>query len=385
MPKLLLAGAGHAHMAVMAAIPQLRARGHQVTAIGPGHRHSYSGMGPGMLGGAYTPDEISFPVRNMIENRGGEFITGIVATINPRRNRVVLESGQEVPYDVLSCNLGSFVPDDILASGPDEPSFQSLASRNIFPVKPIEQLFWARQRIQELAQDRQVRIGVCGGGAASVEVAGNAWVAAMSGEGKGGIVQLFARGALLKTMPEKVRGLVRKTFRGRKIKIFEESPVLSVHNGSILLANGQSHTQDMIFLALGVKPSSVFRASGLEVSRDGGLLVNQFLQCPAHPDIFGGGDCITFSPQPLAKVGVYAVRQNPVLRHNLQAQLEGRPLEPFDPGGGYLLIFNLGGGYGILHKNGFAFGGRTAFRIKDYIDRKFIQKYAITRSLSTDD
>jgi len=55
MPRLLLAGAGHAHMAVMAAIPELVAKGHQVTAIGPGERHYYSGMGPGMLGGTYQP------------------------------------------------------------------------------------------------------------------------------------------------------------------------------------------------------------------------------------------------------------------------------------------------------------------------------------------
>ncbi|TVR00714.1 MAG: pyridine nucleotide-disulfide oxidoreductase [Desulfovibrionales bacterium] len=375
MPKLLLAGAGHAHMAVIAAIQELRARGHHVTVIGHGQRHAYSGMGPGMLGGAYQPEEISFPVRSMVENRGGEFITGKIAAIDPQCCRVVLESGQKVLYDVLSCNLGSFVPDDVVVSDPGEPGMHAQASRTIFTVKPIERLWWARRRIQELSQDRQVRIGVCGGGAAAVEVAGNAWAAAMERGGKGGTVQLFARGSLLKTMPGKVRRLVRKTFRDRKMEIFEESPVRSVHDGSIQLANGQNHGQDVIFLALGVKPSPVSRASGLEVSQDGGLLVNQFLQCPAHPDIFGGGDCITFSPQPLAKVGVYALRQNPVLRHNLQAQLEGRRLKSFDPGGRYLLIFNLGDGYGILHKNGFAFGGRAAFWIKDYIDRKFIRNY----------
>lgn len=65
----------------------------------------------------------------------------------------------------------------------------------------------------------------------------------------------------------------------------------------------------------------------------GGLLVNKYLQCTAHPEIFGGGRCIYFKDRPLDKVGVYTVRQNPVLYQNLMASLEETVLQPFDPGG----------------------------------------------------
>ena len=47
---------------------------------------------------------------------------------------------------------------------------------------------------------------------------------------------------------------------------------------------------------------------------------------------------------------------------------------PFDPGGDYLLIFNLGGGVGVLKKRWLEFGGRAAFIIKDYIDRRFMKR-----------
>jgi hypothetical protein len=57
------------------------------------------------------------------------------------------------------------------------------------------------------------------------------------------------------------------------------------------------------------------------------------------------------------------------------ASLEGGKLEEFDPGGSYLLIFNLGDGKGILGKNSLIFDGRLAFMIKDYIDRKFMRKF----------
>ncbi len=372
MGRLLLAGAGHAHMALMAAIPELVAKGHGVTAIGPGERHYYSGMGPGMLGGTYQPEEISFPVRTMVESRGGTFIQDKVTAIDAARHVVVLESGKEVEYDVLSCNLGSRVPQEILADSDVGPR---TALDDVFPVKPIEKLLTARKRILVLARQGRVRVGVCGGGAAALEVAGNAWSVGRETGGKGCSVQIFAGRSLFGNMPEKVRRMAHIELKKRGIEVVSGSYVQAVESGEIQLQNGQRHPQDVVFLALGVRPSQVFRNSGLETGPDGGLLVDQFLQSVAHLDIFGGGDCIYFQPRPLDKVGVYAVRQNPVLLHNVQARLEGRHLQPFDPGGNYLLIFNIGAGQGILYKNRIAFGGRPAFWIKNSIDRKFIRKF----------
>jgi len=146
-------------------------------------------------------------------------------------------------------------------------------------------------------------------------------------------------------------------------------------DGEVSLESGETHPADLIFLARGVKPSRMFADSNLPTGPDGGLLVNQYLQCTQYPEIFGGGDCIYFEDDPLDKVGVYAVRQNPILFANLMAALEGSPLQPFDPGGNYLLIFNLGDGTGILNKGIWRLTGKLAFTIKDYIDRKFIRAF----------
>ena len=68
-------------------------------------------------------------------------------------------------------------------------------------------------------------------------------------------------------------------------------------------------------------------------------------------------------------------RENPVLFHNLKAYLQGESLQEFDPGGDYLLIFNLGNGQGVLRKKWFQISGNFAFRIKDWIDRKFMAEF----------
>jgi NADH dehydrogenase FAD-containing subunit len=138
---------------------------------------------------------------------------------------------------------------------------------------------------------------------------------------------------------------------------------------------------DLAFLALGIKPSSLFRDSGLLTGEDGGLLVNTCLQSVVHPEIFGGGDCVSLAGRQLPKVGVYAVRQNPILFFNLLAALEGREMEIFRPQKDYMLILNMGDGRGILWKKNFVWEGRLSFLLKNRIDRRFMKKFQVSGEL----
>ncbi len=156
----------------------------------------------------------------------------------------------------------------------------------------------------------------------------------------------------------------------------------SVVQNTVSLENGTVIPADLAFIASGVKPNPLFVNSPVPTGEDGGLLVNHHLQSPEYPEIFGGGDCITLGGEKLARVGVYAVRQNPVLYHNLLAALENSPLNRFDPGNpSFLLILNMGDGTGILKKGHLVAAGRLAFRIKDTIDRKFMRKFQVSGEL----
>ena len=361
---LVLAGAGHAHMVTMANIRMIRDLGHQVTVIGPSDYHYYSGMGPGMLGSGYDPDDIRFAVRDTVEGQGGTFLRDAIAGLDPVTREVHLESGKSVVYDVLSCNTGSHV---------NVP--QILGRReNIYTVKPIERLYQARTEIEALGQKQSVTVAVVGGGPAGTEVAGN--VAQLLGRVRyPARVILFAGRGLLSRFPRAVRAKSRSILVKSKVDIREDGHLLSIEDNHLHFDSGSDEYADFIILATGVHPSPFFREAGLSTGPDGGLLVNKYLQNPEYPEIFGGGDCIYYRDRPLDKVGVYAVRENPVLFHNLKAFLEGEPLEEFDPGGDYLLIFNLGNGQGVLRKKWFQISGKIAFRIKDWIDRKFMAQF----------
>ena len=363
--RLVIAGGGHAHMVTLANLHQFVDKGHEVSVIGPSEHHYYSGMGPGMLGKIYSPEEIRFATRRVVEQQGGKFVLGQIVRIDAETQHVHLDSGDALPYDVLSCNLGSHVPTDVI-----EGNLQ-----DIYLVKPIERLLAAQERILELGRRQPVGIGIIGGGPSAVEIAGNLWRLTREPGMQPVRIRILTSETIMPQHPEGVRAKARTSLNQRGIEIVENCKVETIRTGLVTEASGKTHALDIVFVAIGVKPNPVFKDSGLQTGPDGGLLVNRYLQSTSRENIFGGGDCIWFEDSPLDKVGVYAVRQNPVLYHNMMAALEGQQFQAFDPGGAYLLIFNMGDGTGIFHKWRLLFGGRPAFMIKDYIDRKFMRTF----------
>ena len=76
----------------------------------------------------------------MVEKQGAEFITAKVEQVDPESRTVFLDSGQTETYDVLSFNAGSYVPEGLVVE----------KSENLYPVKPIERLMEARQRVYDI-------------------------------------------------------------------------------------------------------------------------------------------------------------------------------------------------------------------------------------------
>ena len=365
---LVLVGGGHAHLTVLLNIPGFVKRSHRVTLIGPSPYHYYSGMGPGMLSGIYSPQEVRFHVKKMVEDRGSIFVEDSVIGIDPGQRTLNLQTGNRIDYDIVSFNTGSNVPLKSLVSAPRE---------NVIPVKPVFNLLQARRWIIPKLKGKEMNFIVLGGGPAGLEVTANLWRLVKDIQGKARIT-LISGSRLLDGFPKKMRTLALADLTGRGIMLIEGIHGKEISGEEIRLTDGSSHPFDLVFMAMGVQPSSLFVDSGLPVGPDGGLLVNPYLQSVAHPEMFGGGDCISFAKRPLDKVGVYAVRQNPVLLHNLLAALEGKRMRPFTPQKDYMLIFNMGNGQGIFWKKMFVCEGRLAFLLKDYIDRKFMKKFQVS-------
>lgn len=353
-------------MVTLSKLETFISKGYHVTVIQPSNYHYYSGMGPGMLGGTYEAADIRFATKILVESKGGRFVKAHASHFDPKEQVVHLaEREEKITYDVLSCNAGSYVPKNIIEGGGD----------CVFTSKPIEELKRAKETILEQLNEGAVSIAVLGGGPAAVEIAGNIHQLCKEKSMQQPHIRLFSGRTFMSGRPNRVQKLVRKLLVRKGIEIIENGYVKRVANGEITVENDTTYKADIIFPAIGVRPSKIFSRSGVDVGPDGGLKVNAFLQSTSHSNIFGGGDCIYFADQPLDKVGVYAVRENLVLYNNLMASLEDKPLEKFSPGGDYLLIYNLGDDKGVLSKWFITFSGKIAFTFKDYIDRKFIKMF----------
>lgn len=324
-----------------------------------------------MLGGTYTANEIRFQTKKVVEKQGGSFVLDRAVRIDPHNKEVICrQKGRRIGYDALSCNAGSYVPENLFSASPHDA---------VFPVKPIEGLARARELIVYRGKIRPLSVVIVGGGPSSIELAGNIHQLAKKENLSAVTITIIAGHAALPHAPKRVRLLVEQSLRRRGITILTGMRVEKIAKGTLELSSGKTMTTDIIFAAVGVRPSAIFKESGMEIGPDGGLRVNKHLQSVAHKEIFGGGDCIFFEPCPLDKVGVYAVRQNPVLLHNVMAALTEQPLKEFYPGGKYLLIYNLGDGYGVMQKWSLALGGRLPFLLKDYIDRRFMHTYQVLK------
>ncbi len=340
-----------------------------MTLISASPYHYYSGMGPGMLAGTYHPSEVRFHVRKMAENQGARFIEDKVVRVDPIGHLLSLRSGANLAYDVVSFNTGSEVPVGSIARSPRD---------NIVTVKPVVNLLRAKHAIlKAIEADRIWKYIVVGGGPAGVEICSNLWRLLDRNRGKGKIV-LIAGEKLMPGAPEKVRRLALESLTERGVEIVEGSFVKTVEQSSVTLTGERKYDFDFAFIAIGIRPTPMFADSGLPTGPDGGLLVNAHLQSVDHPDIFGGGDCVSLEGHALAKVGVYAVRENPILFHNLKVALEGGEMISFIPQPYYLLIFNMGNGRGIFWKKDWVWDGRLAFLLKDYIDRRFMRTFQIS-------
>jgi NADH dehydrogenase FAD-containing subunit len=291
----------------------------------------------------------------------------VVTAVNGRNRVLSLSDGSNLSYDVASFNTGSTVTLENLTA-PRE---------NVFSVKPIINLLKAREVIKKLAREKTPGIIVIGGGPAGLEVTANAWGLVNSIGGRANIT-LISGQRLLNGFPDKAYRLARTSLEARGIRLLDGTGAEAIGDGFVKLSSGREEHFDVCFVATGVMPSMLFRESGIMTGPSNGILVNEYLQSVVYPEIFGGGDCIDLQSRPLAKVGVYAVREGPILYHNLGAALESGTLMTFRPQQVYMLIFNLGDGTGLLWKDNILWRGRLAMVLKNYIDTKFMRTYQLS-------
>ncbi len=363
-------GAGHAHLDVLRQCAEERrtkdATAFDLTLVSPVPRQVYSGMVPGFLAGTYTLEEISIPVAPLVARAEGKLIEGSAASLDPTRRIVRLSDGQEIEYDLVSFAVGS------TTAGIDREEIAAAA----VPVKPLDRVIDLKARLESLVRDRperERRAAVVGGGAAGYEVA----LAIRTALGPQAQIHLIERGPrLLVEYPERFRKKALAVLAEKRVEVVTGEGVERVLPDRTVLASGREIPSDLTVWLAGAVAWPLFRDAGLPLDERGFLLLDDSLRSVADSKIFAAGDCGTMVNFPQTpKAGVYAVRQAPILWESLRAALLGGEPPQYRPQVGFLSILNLGDGRALMHWKGLVTAGRAVFRLKDWIDRRFLAKY----------
>ena len=365
MKRLVLAGAGHAHLRVLKSLIARRWPGVEVILVAPYPRQIYSGMVPGWMAGHYTIDQCAALLAPLAEAARIRFIQDTVTGINADRREIHTANSGDIAYDVLSLDTGAQVDDSALAG----------SSATLLPIRPLEQFVhgWESQLTLFKAQG-QARLAVVGGGAAGVELALAAHYRLVKELGLNQVeVHLIVGADLLPGHGRAIAARVTKALDRHGVQVTNGFATGSPRG--IRLDGGTEIACNCVIAATGVKAASWLAQSGLELAADGFVAVADGQQSCSHPVVFAAGDVASRVDAPHAKSGVYAVRAGPVLTLNLHRALLGHGPVSYRPQKRSLYLLATGPQEAIMSWGGLSASGRWCWRWKDWIDRRFMRQY----------
>jgi selenide,water dikinase len=375
---LVLVGGGHAHVAVLKRFGMNPLPGARITLVSDTSAAPYSGMLPGLIAGHYSPHEAHVELRPLCRFANAQFIQASITGLDLNHRQLLFRDRPPIGFDTLSINTGS------------TPSLHSIpgALDHGLPVKPVDRFLqgWAvlRDRLAQLPTSGvRWRVVVVGGGAGSVELIfalRHRWLEdqAQRDEPTASRPEFHLVTAARNPLPTHGRAVQRLTERElfrQAIEVHTERRVVEALPDALVCADGSRIPFDALIWATHASPAPWVATSGLATDAAGFIAVTSTLQSTSHPFIFAAGDIAAVLEFPRPKSGVFAVRQGPPLAENLRRIASGASPLPFIPQSRALNLLSTGDRHAIASYGSLALAGRWVWRIKNWIDRRWMRAY----------
>eukprot|EP00957_Ditylum_brightwellii_P111302 8488084-Ditylum_brightwellii.AAC.1 len=164
----------------------------------------------------------------------------------------------------------------------------------------------------------------------------------------------------------------------RKNKILDVATAIRLKS---LILTPQSKNQspilfhECLWCTSAAAPSWLSTNTPFDTTNDGFVKVSDTYESVNFKNVFAAGDCCHIVQHPRPKAGVFAVRAGPLLYTNLLAALFDKPLHPHKPQSDFLGLISTGDCYAVASRGRFALEGAYLWKLKDYIDRKWMDGY----------
>lgn len=374
--KLLLAGAGHAHIGLLRRLADKRLKSMpltsatSVTLVTEQPRTLYSGMLPGWMAGHYNLNEISIDIIELCKRAGVQLAQCPIAAVDADKQTVTTVTDECFEYGVLSLNTGANTDLTWLEEA-NSKSKGLKAVDKVIPVRPLANFVQQWQHIVEQAkQTNPYQLAIVGAGAAATELVMAAQYA---------LQQINPNHQAYLVCGEHLLSGFGKPFKTRVIKQLQRHNIEIIYERATGYSDGQLQTSDKtltahaVIAATGVTGSAWTKDTTLATVDSGFIAVNANQQSISHANVFAVGDVCTRVDRELAHSGVHAVFGGVIEADNLLAYLANEPLKGYQPKDRTLYLLSCGDKYAIGSWGKYSVQGRWVWHLKRYIDKRFVQ------------
>ena len=378
--KLLILGGGFAGLDVARAIGRSSAaRGYWDTLlVDKENFFQFNPLLPAVAVGAIETRHIVWPLRAMARHRHVRFHKNKAVAIDLAQRRVELRNGLVEHWDTLVIALGS-VSYDFGVPGVAEHTlpFKTIVDAMTLRARVVELFEMAEQSHSDAQKRRLLSFAIVGGGVTGVEVA--AELIEMAREtllprypsisaSHIRVTVLEAGARVVPAARESHSAYVLRHLEHRGVVVETNARVAAVEARTLRLADGRVVEAFTLLWTAGVRPPALVRELPLQTSRDGRVVVDEYLRAVSpdgtpREDVYVIGDCAasaradgTLQPQ----LSQTAIAMGTHVGRSLVRKARGRPEQRFSfRDAGY--IISLGQHSSVLELFGVPLSGRLAW------------------------
>ena len=371
MQRLLLIGAGHAHVFVLEAFAKQPDPTIALTVINDTATVAYSGSVPAWLAGESTLEEAQIDIAALCHRANARLILSPAKAFNAQARYALLANGDRINFNIASFNIGSTL---------NPPQQYGEPLPHLLAMRPLSLLHRRWQALQKevllLPSGSSQHVVGVGSGAAGCETLMS--VLAQLRKQRPDINWqghlLSASNTLLPGAGHLPRALMRRALRRAGISTYLNVRGEALINGGVLTHLNELIPADIVLWATGAAGHFWLTNSTLPLDRSGFIPVEKTLEVSGQPGIFAAGDCAAFTPS-LPNAGVYAVRMGPHLAKNLRRACHSKPLVDWQPPKRVLALIGTSDGSAIASRGTLGLAGKWVWEWKKRIDARFIARF----------
>jgi NADH dehydrogenase FAD-containing subunit len=341
--KLILLGAGPAHLKALAAFKAAPRADTDVHLVTPSEHVVHANMLSGMVSGHYSVQDCTVQLPQLIGGSAIKISYATATDIDTGTSHVQLSNGAVLHYDVLSLNANPGVDRDAV-----DQDISGAKEHAVFAY-PAEQFAKLWPQVLSHAEQRALRISVVGAQGSSAALA----MALQHRLPHCRITLIAGSTPPANDYPSNVQQRVRKTLKQHNITVLQDS-CTAIQTDRIELQSGASVSCDIPLLTC---------QSTDHAWLQGNLSTNTYGQSVLDAKVF--------------YVHGHAASASQALSQNVRALLNGQSVKTPIVLRSALSAITCGGRQAIASWANMSFQGRLAWHLQDVINQRWIRQYQI--------